>query len=211
MEKNKIDKKNKALIMHNGVSYSAAIDLAYLFFDFFSKILNDFVFLDINECLWFIHTHFLRITTLYPNKFKTSSVLQFSHISPQKLEKLLSDIDECSSEGSVSIPSCVFKNCSESLAVPLSFIFNSCIDTNIIPDDWKISFITPVYKGKGKKNSIENYRPISILSPVAKLFESYIGEQLTHHFITTLYTNKKILTAQKKFISHKKNSYRTKK
>ena len=42
--------------------------------------------------------------------------------------------------------------------------------------------ITPVYKGKGKKNDVDNYRPISVLSPIAKIFEAIIGEQLSDHF-----------------------------
>ena len=53
---------------------------------------------------------------------------------------------------------------------------------NSIPNDWKVSIITPVYKGKGKKCDVENYRPISVLSPIAKIFETIIGEQLADHF-----------------------------
>ena len=58
-------------------------------------------------------------------------------------------------------------------------LFNVILKTGIIPKDWCISFISPIYKNKGKKDDPNNYRGISIISCLGKLFSALINERLT--------------------------------
>ena len=63
------------------------------------------------------------------------------------------------------------------------------INAKFVPDDWKISRVSPVYKGKGAMDDSGNYRPISVVSHVAKVVEKEIQRQLMiylddHNFIT---------------------------
>jgi hypothetical protein len=51
-----------------------------------------------------------------------------------------------------------------------------------IPDEWKIAFITPIYKNKGSKADLDNYRPISVIPPIAKVFETLIADQIYKYF-----------------------------
>jgi hypothetical protein len=60
----------------------------------------------------------------------------------------------------------------------LTKLFNLSIRTGIIPCDWKIASVTPIYKGKGAKDNKSNYRPISITSHVMKILEHEILNQL---------------------------------
>ena len=46
----------------------------------------------------------------------------------------------------------------------------------IVPTEWKLTKVTPIFK-KGKREDINNYRPISILPAVAKVFEKIIYDQ----------------------------------
>ena len=46
----------------------------------------------------------------------------------------------------------------------------------------KIAHLTPCYKGKGSKSDVNNYRPISVLSPLSKVFESLIAVRITNYF-----------------------------
>jgi hypothetical protein len=41
----------------------------------------------------------------------------------------------------------------------LQLIFQKSLDTGVVPDDWRIANVSPVYK-KGQKTLAENYRPI---------------------------------------------------
>ena len=41
----------------------------------------------------------------------------------------------------------------------------------------------PIYKGKGLKSSPDNYRPISVISPLAKCFERIIADQISLYLV----------------------------
>jgi len=57
-------------------------------------------------------------------------------------------------------------------------MFNQSIDTGIFPDEWKSARITPLFKKAGSRSDPSNYRPISIIPVVAKVFERIIYDQL---------------------------------
>ena len=51
----------------------------------------------------------------------------------------------------------------------------------IIPDAWSFGTIKPFYKNKGDPKLPENYRPITILSCLGKLFTSIINNRLKRY------------------------------
>lgn len=63
-------------------------------------------------------------------------------------------------------------------------IINSIFESSIYPKELKISKIIPIYK-QGKKCSVENYRPISILPSFSKIIETVIYNQLMNFLLTT--------------------------
>ena len=105
---------------------------------------------------------------------KTKRPFELASITPDEVLKALSTMKN-SAPGAVGIDSRVFRDCSEELKEPITSIFNLCIASNCMPDEWKIAYITPIYKSKGAKSELDNYRPISVLSPVSKIFERLIG------------------------------------
>ena len=64
------------------------------------------------------------------------------------------------------------------IAPIITKIFNLCIQHGIFPESFKYAEVVPIFKS-GSKANINNYRPISLLSPFSKIFESYICNQLT--------------------------------
>ena len=64
-------------------------------------------------------------------------------------------------------------------------LYNRCIETSDCPVIWKRGELTPIIK-KGDQHSVENYRPITTLSIIDKVFESLLSKQITHHFDPTL-------------------------
>ena len=49
-------------------------------------------------------------------------------------------------------------------------MFNRCITSDVVPEDWKAACIVPVYKGKDDRRDYANYRGISILSISGKIY-----------------------------------------
>lgn len=75
------------------------------------------------------------------------------------------------------IPAIFYMNTANSISKPLSLIFNKSLSEMSYPDRWKTSLISPIHKS-GDKDNIENYRPISILSALAKIFDKLIYNHL---------------------------------
>ena len=61
-------------------------------------------------------------------------------------------------------------------------VFNASLASSVFPQDWKIARVSPIYKA-GDKRDRDNYRPISVLSTVAGLFEKIIYLQLIEYLI----------------------------
>ena len=64
--------------------------------------------------------------------------------------------------------------------VSLTGIFNQSLVNGIFPSDWKLAKVTPIFKN-GFKSDLNNYRSISVIPTVAKIFEKNIFDQLYHH------------------------------
>ena len=93
-----------------------------------------------------------------------------------ELEKLNSS----KSTGPDNIPVKLLKDSKETVAPFLAYIFNTSLCSGIFPDNLKVARVSPIYK-EGDKKERGNYRPISVLSTVAKLFEKLVCIQLTDY------------------------------
>ena len=67
------------------------------------------------------------------------------------------------------------------IAESLTYIFNQSLLTGIFPDEWKSARVTPLYTNSAKRNDPTNYRPISVIPVVAKIFERVVYDQLYHY------------------------------
>ncbi|KAF0682281.1 Reverse transcriptase domain-containing protein, partial [Aphis craccivora] len=83
--------------------------------------------------------------------------------------------------GPDQIPEIIYKKCYFSLTCPIHYLFNLSLSSGCFPDQWKSSFIYPVFKS-GNRNNVSNYRPISQLSSLPKTFEKLLVPKFTTVF-----------------------------
>ena len=69
------------------------------------------------------------------------------------------------------------KDSTEVICPTLTKIFNRSLQQRIFPEELKTAFVSPIYKN-GDKSDCSNYRPISILSTIAKILEKTVYNQL---------------------------------
>jgi len=62
--------------------------------------------------------------------------------------------------------------------VKLTTLINACIRLNHVPDVWKVAEVIMIPKPGKNLSEVESYRPISLLSTMAKLFEKLILKRL---------------------------------
>ena len=65
----------------------------------------------------------------------------------------------------------------EELSASITAFINKSIDSSCFPSQLKIAKIFPIHKS-GPKSDSSNYRPISILPTISKLFERHINKHL---------------------------------
>ena len=82
------------------------------------------------------------------------------------------------SEGYDRIPQRILLDGISSLTEPFTKLFNLIYLHNKIPEQWSMSKIMPIHK-KGDKSNIQNYRPISNLCSMSKVFEKLIMQRIT--------------------------------
>ena len=70
----------------------------------------------------------------------------------------------------------------DNIALPVTILFNATLKDGTIPKDWKMAFITGIFK-KGSKHLPENYRPISLTSILCKIMEKFVRDSVVTHLL----------------------------
>ena len=101
-------------------------------------------------------------------------------ISLFECKKHLKRLNKNKPLGPSNIPAWALKDCLNLLAEPLCFMMNAFIEEGKFPEHLKQAHVIPIYK-KGDNEDPDNYRPISITSSFAKVFEQILREQMNEY------------------------------
>lgn len=115
-----------------------------------------------------------------PSIDPTSSGLAQIELSVYDVEAGLISLDISKKAGPDNLPPIFFNKCCVSLAFPIQLLFNRSLREGVFPDKWKEAYVVPVLKNESK-NSVTNYRPISKLNILSKLFEKLLYSHFYLH------------------------------
>ena len=111
----------------------------------------------------------------------TKKCLDSIQFSSCGIAKIISHLDPNKAHGHGMVSIRMIKLCENSICKPISVVFNDCLNEGKFPHEWKKANVVPVHK-KGNKQSLENYRPISLLPICSKIFERFIYNEMFSFF-----------------------------
>ena len=91
-------------------------------------------------------------------------------LNESKFLAALKTLEVGKATGPDEIPAKLLKQTASVIAPSLCKIYNKSLQLGSLPRDWKLANVVSVHK-KGAKGHVENYRPISLLPIVSKVFE----------------------------------------
>ncbi len=106
-----------------------------------------------------------------PDIVDCESSFNFATVSVRVVENALRGLKINSATGPDGLPASLLRRTAAALAPNITKIINLSLTTNTFPTSWKKANVTPIWKSKGSKSDPGNYRPISVTSIVARLFE----------------------------------------
>ena len=103
---------------------------------------------------------------------------QLHKVTREEVERQLNKMKNGRSCGPDGIPTEALTQLGDWGVRQLTKIFNAIMQSGKMPDEWRESIITPIYKDKGDHMNCRNYRGIKLLSHTMKLWERIIDQRL---------------------------------
>ena len=104
--------------------------------------------------------------------------LTINQVTYSDVRKAILELRNDCSTGHDQIPAKFLKICVNEITSPITHIINSAIDSRLFPNLWKVSKISPIPKTNHPKEP-SDYRPISILPILSKVYEKLIMKQMS--------------------------------
>ena len=157
----------------DGISAKTSNEKANLFCAFFSNVASKLK----NKAI--LMKDFVWDFKVQPRK-RTYKAFKFTKVSASFVEEEIRNFKRHKSTGLDELPPGLLKDCAASLSIPIAHIVNLSLESSIVPTDWKIAVIRPIFKS-GSPSSPDNYRPISILPVLSKILERAVHTQLINY------------------------------
>ena len=97
------------------------------------------------------------------------------------VKKIIKNLDSSKAPRPDCIPVVVLKNCEPELSYILVELFNMCMKESCFSYCWNVSSVVPVFKNVKERSTAKNYRPVSLLSVVSKVFEKLVNNKIVDH------------------------------
>ena len=185
-----INKDDNIFLSYDGEIVNNTNDICRIFNNYFTHIANsigvDDTIYQYDTCESCISDHdnhrsICQIRNLMNLAHTGETQFSFENVDVAVIRKHLKNININKATGHDLLPPKLLKLGSHILCYPLCFILNMCFTSGMFPDILKQAEICPIFK-KGDAMNVCNYRPVSILPIVSKIFEKEMVRQLENYF-----------------------------
>lgn len=159
---------NVKQIISNGNSYENDSDIANIFNDYYTNVGVDMAN-RISSVSKPVPTHVPRPESFY-----------LKPTNQKEIETIIFNLKSNKAPGYDLIRVETLKLISNQISQQLTHIINLVMEKGCVPHEFKLAVLKPIYK-KGDKNLPVNYRPISLITSLAKIFEKVIKQRLENY------------------------------
>ena len=117
------------------------------------------------------------VSKFYSQKGVSINSCSFSLVTENTVFKYLKNISPTKATGLDNINAKFVVDGASLIACPLTHVINLSLLLGVVPDDLKSARVVPLYK-KNDKTEVGNYRPVSVLSIISKIFERIVYNQV---------------------------------
>lgn len=121
----------------------------------------------------------------YDNHVQNESSIYLHNTNATELRNIIFKLKDDAASGIDKISAKNLKKVSNELSLALVEPINQCLRGGLFPETFKETRVRALYKGTGSKKKCTNYRPISVLSNVAKIFERLLYQRFYKYFQAT--------------------------
>ena len=114
------------------------------------------------------------------NKIENTNTFGFKHIMLSDIKNEIKGLNPNKATTHNNFPPKILRQSAEVTANTLQLLFNNAISNSEFPENLKLADVTPVFKKKDPLDKT-NYRPVSVLPPVSKIFERLMQKQINEH------------------------------
>lgn len=174
-------------IQHDGTTTSCSSEMSQIFCNYYTSTFQETILerpvanLDtsVSSCLDVLPSHIYTFNNTF-NALENQDNYHFTGVG--KVKSLIIDLNNKKSSGFDGISNFMIKKFPDATIKLFTILFNNCINNGYFPKAWKSAKIIPIKK---KRNSItpEEFRPISLLSNIGKVFENILKGKLDSEFV----------------------------
>ena len=180
----KLQNGNHIILRENDNTIVDSGEIAEVFNEYFSSVASEICFPDSHSCASeaiSAHQNHLSVIKIRDSYDDIHGSFDFRPVNHCEISRKLKMLNIRKSTGYDNIPAKLLRMAYVELASPISKLINNAMQMNVFPETMKCAELSPIYK-KDDNLLKNNFRPVSVLTGIAKLYESVVNDQLLEFF-----------------------------
>ena len=116
----------------------------------------------------------ITVSSVFKNSLNENKILNYFTVTEEAIVEILGSLDVSKSCGPDNLPAVVFRNCAQELRKSSFELLRNFRRLGTYPSAWKLGAVSPIFKKKGSKADVVNYRAVLFLCIVSKVLGTFL-------------------------------------